>query len=280
MSLAPDHVAEVASNEPVQQHSRTPLPEKMHRPRHGVMAENAKFARLFSNAPGEVEDKLIKPFKCPRAAAPTREYAQPPRKRRKVNYAEIGDGTNLNEDGTHAAVDNREPLATRDANKFPVFEVKDKDVVFRKKFSVPLINKYAEHASRPAPALGMRIRANFVPKPLHDPSGEFAIVLYDPTVDDKSVEEQAKEEEAPKPVSKVHKSLADILGLKRQKEEHPKVAVVIDPKLAKVLRPHQIEGVKFLYRCTTGLIDPRANGCIMADEMGLGKTVRNLNLVG
>lgn len=31
---------------------------------------------------------------------------------------------------------------------------------------------------------------------------------------------------------------------------------------------------KFLYRCTTGLIDKNANGCIMADEMGLGKTVR------
>lgn len=30
---------------------------------------------------------------------------------------------------------------------------------------------------------------------------------------------------------------------------------------------------KFLYRCTTGMIDENANGCIMADEMGLGKTV-------
>jgi SNF2 family DNA or RNA helicase len=31
---------------------------------------------------------------------------------------------------------------------------------------------------------------------------------------------------------------------------------------------------QFLYRATTGLIDPNAHGCIMADEMGLGKTVR------
>lgn len=30
---------------------------------------------------------------------------------------------------------------------------------------------------------------------------------------------------------------------------------------------------QFLYRCTTGLIDRNANGCIMADGMGLGKTV-------
>jgi hypothetical protein len=31
--------------------------------------------------------------------------------------------------------------------------------------------------------------------------------------------------------------------------------------------------LQFLFRCTTGLIDKNANGCIMADEMGLGKTV-------
>lgn len=72
----------------------------------------------------------------------------------------------------------------------------------------------------------------------------------------------------------MHKSLADILGIKKKVEgEVKKVAVVIDPRLAKVLRPHQVEGVKFLYRCTTGMIDEKANGCIMADEMGLGKTV-------
>jgi DNA repair and recombination RAD54-like protein len=71
----------------------------------------------------------------------------------------------------------------------------------------------------------------------------------------------------------MHKSLADILGLKKKVEDRPKVPVVIDPRLAKVLRPHQIEGVKFLYRCTTGLIDANAHGCIMADGMGLGKTV-------
>jgi DNA repair and recombination RAD54-like protein len=34
---------------------------------------------------------------------------------------------------------------------------------------------------------------------------------------------------------------------------------------------------QFLYRATTGLIDPNANGCIMADEMGLGKTVSRLS---
>jgi hypothetical protein len=46
--------------------------------------------------------------------------------------------------------------------------------------------------------------------------------------------------------SKVHKSLAEILGIPKRGDpvEQAKVAVVIDPKIAKVLRPHQIEGVK------------------------------------
>lgn len=46
--------------------------------------------------------------------------------------------------------------------------------------------------------------------------------------------------------NKVHKSLAEILGIQKRGEpvEQPKVAVVIDPKIAGVLRPHQIEGVK------------------------------------
>lgn len=131
----------------------------------------------------------------------------------------------------------------------------------------------------------MRTGAVFVAKPLHDPSGEFAIVLYDPTIDDKpknvqEVEKKAEEEDKPTlDVPIMHRSLADILGLKKKVDDHPKIPVVIDPRLAKVLRPHQIEGVKFLYRCTTGMIDDKANGCIMADEMGLGKTLQCIALM-
>lgn len=143
-------------------------------------------------------------------------------------------------------------MANRDINKFPVFKVKDKEALFRQRFAVPLINKEsgAYNPSRPAPTLGMRTGAVFIAKPLHDPSGEFAIVLYDPTVDDKpitmeTVEKVDGEEEKPKlDIPLMHKSLADILGLKKKVDDKPKIPVVIDPKLAKILRPHQVEGVK------------------------------------
>ena len=177
-------------------------------------------------------------------------------------------------------------LANRDINKFPVFKVKDKDSTFRTRFAVPLINKDVGGYSAPrsVPALGMRTGATFIAKPLHDPSGEFAIVLYDPTIDDKPLSqkqvEEKEEEGKPKlDVPIMHRSLADILGLKKEVGEKPKIPVVIDPRLAKVLRPHQVEGVKFLYQCTTGMLDKNANGCIMADEMGLGKTLQCITLM-
>lgn len=44
--------------------------------------------------------------------------------------------------------------------------------------------------------------------------------------------------------------------------------------LARQLRPHQREGVEFLYGCLLGFKHPEYFGCILADEMGLGKTVQ------
>ena len=167
-----------------------------------------------------------------------------------MNYAGA-DGA-ADDEGASWTNDERLALANRDVNKFGVFRVKDKESTFKKRFSVPFINKGAGgyDASRPAPTLGMRQGATFVVKPLHDPSGEFAIVLYDPTVDEKPESSQAnknEEETDEKPKLDeplVHKSLADILGIKKKVEGRPKVPVVIDPKLAKILRPHQVEGVK------------------------------------
>lgn len=88
---------------------------------------------------------------------------------------------------------------------------------------------------------------------------DHAIVLYDPTIDDKPSPEEAeaarleveekkkKAEEEKLRGGSVHKSLKEILGIVSEKDKVKKdvrVPVVIDPRLTKVLRPHQIEGVK------------------------------------
>ena len=44
--------------------------------------------------------------------------------------------------------------------------------------------------------------------------------------------------------------------------------VFVPPALAKWLRPHQREGVLFMYECVMGLKDFTGNGCILADDMG------------
>ncbi|KAJ6160419.1 hypothetical protein N7470_003815 [Penicillium chermesinum] len=57
------------------------------------------------------------------------------------------------------------------------------------------------------------------------------------------------------------------------------VDVVVDPLLTKSLRPHQREGVKFLYECVMGMRDFNGEGAILADDMGLGKTLQTITLL-
>jgi DNA repair and recombination RAD54-like protein len=158
--------------------------------------------------------------------------------------------------------------------------------VLSKKFKVPtMVSKPDQHGkTMPLPVepinnnfgerktLGIRRRAGHMMRALYDHTAEGAIVLWDP--DNQPVQEEIKIT-TDKPKKK--KTLAEILGLK--KEERKLGHVVVDPALARVLRPHQIEGVKFMYQCATGKVYPDAYGCIMADEMGLGKTLQCITLV-
>ncbi|KAI8461790.1 P-loop containing nucleoside triphosphate hydrolase protein [Phakopsora pachyrhizi] len=146
--------------------------------------------------------------------------------------------------------------------------------------------------------LGARPQPVYAPRPLHDPLSDTAIVLWDPTVDDRPAPKSVPEGEPERTPQEIeeertrlkleeermrgpHKSLPELLGIKKggAQKEVQKVAVVLDPKLSKTLRPHQVEGVKFLYKCATGMVEQGALGCIMADEMGLGKTLQCITLL-
>jgi DNA repair and recombination RAD54-like protein len=184
---------------------------------------------------------------------------------------------------------------------FPVYRPKSSTNTLESKFRLPGMKKKGVLLDlKPSyKVLGTRKPGEFIPRPAHDPLEEHAIVLWDPTVDDlelqreqekferekllKDQEQERLENALEKERRKFHKSLAEILGLtadseKRKKNLSKKVAVVIDPIVGRKLRPHQVEGVKFLYKCTTGMTDENAFGCIMADEMGLGKTVNLFSL--
>eukprot|EP00004_Rigifila_ramosa_P016772 TRINITY_DN4015_c0_g1_i1.p1 TRINITY_DN4015_c0_g1~~TRINITY_DN4015_c0_g1_i1.p1 ORF type:complete len:791 (-),score=205.35 TRINITY_DN4015_c0_g1_i1:31-2403(-) len=55
--------------------------------------------------------------------------------------------------------------------------------------------------------------------------------------------------------------------------------ILVDTALTKLLRPHQREGVKFMFDCVMGLKIDGAYGCILADDMGLGKTFQSITLL-
>uniref|UniRef100_A0A182JU96 Transcriptional regulator ATRX n=1 Tax=Anopheles christyi TaxID=43041 RepID=A0A182JU96_9DIPT len=62
-----------------------------------------------------------------------------------------------------------------------------------------------------------------------------------------------------------------------------KQAICVHPDIVKLLKPHQIEGIKFMYDNTYGSVDalPKhsGSGCILAHCMGLGKTLQMISLL-
>ncbi|CAL8088824.1 unnamed protein product [Calicophoron daubneyi] len=119
---------------------------------------------------------------------------------------------------------------------------------------------------------------------------EDAILLGDSDDDDKapdSVIEVSDGEEEPDEVEteicelRDAANLADssgriILNPTRSKEDEPEVALA--PQIARVIKPHQVSGVRFLYDNLVENMERFQNtegfGCILAHSMGLGKTIQ------
>ena len=56
-------------------------------------------------------------------------------------------------------------------------------------------------------------------------------------------------------------------------------AIYICDRVAKVIKPHQVEGVRFLWREITADGDEGGQGCVLAHTMGLGKTMQSIALL-
>ncbi|KAF9178509.1 helicase [Haplosporangium sp. Z 11] len=97
------------------------------------------------------------------------------------------------------------------------------------------------------------------PQPRHKPDAPHAILL-------------------PRPSSS-HPRVAKGYGSKRPPGDVGLLDVVIDPILGQHLRPHQKEGVRFLYECVMQMKNINGQGAILADEMGLGKTLQTIALL-
>lgn len=235
--------------------------------------------RVPTTNDGKVVDRLQestrvnKPFKPPTLAVSI-DRVQPQRKRKRVSYqgqqaddsdseAELARKKKKKKDDKDGNYHNEEDLLAA-VKKYPVYKPKPFEQVFgaSRRFSMPsMTNKDGESVPLfPSNvSLGIRPQAKIIPRPLHDPMEDHAIVLYDPTIDDRETDEEKKErekEEAKEKAAKEarektagmfnpHKSLKELLGENIDKKHKvDKVPVVIDPRLTKVLRPHQVEGVK------------------------------------
>uniref|UniRef100_A0AC34FN75 Uncharacterized protein n=1 Tax=Panagrolaimus sp. ES5 TaxID=591445 RepID=A0AC34FN75_9BILA len=75
-------------------------------------------------------------------------------------------------------------------------------------------------------------------------------------------------------ISKPEEIPHDAYVIQEPNERYPN-GVKIAPILAKVMRDHQKEGVKFLFNA----IHKGDNGAILADDMGLGKTLQSIALI-
>ena len=229
---------------------------------------------MLRRTPTTIDGKLVdkyqestrinKPFKVP---TPVVQRAQPQRKRKRVSYKETR-GTDDDTDSDSGSKKKRRSSVDTacppgEICPFPVYKPKPFNELFGpRRYTIPIMtNKDGEiiKTIQSNPSLGIRPQIQIIPRPLHDPMEDHAIVLYDPTVDTRETDEEKKarekeefraqaEKEAREKIAgqfNPHKSLRELLGGgKDKKTHHKKVPVVIDPRLSKVLRPHQVEGVK------------------------------------
>ncbi|KAF8970731.1 helicase [Entomortierella lignicola] len=122
--------------------------------------------------------------------------------------------------------------------------------------SITPIAKFKTHSAHFGHTVGAQ---TLTPQPRHNPKDTHAILL-------------------PRP-SATHSRVLNGFGSKRKPGDEGLVDVVVDPLLGQHLRPHQKEGVRFLYECVMQMRDINGQGAILADEMGLGKTLQTITLL-
>lgn len=134
-------------------------------------------------------------------------------------------------------------------------EVCEEDYISGRLFAPPARINGALSVRKQKPFRPLQIRsdkikgsADKLPLPLYDPKAEGAIILL-PSI---------------------------------MKDQISTVPVVLDPFLQKRMRPHQVEGVQFLFDCSVGQVirnGEGGEGAILADEMGLGKSLQAIALI-
>ncbi|KAJ4894010.1 Protein CHROMATIN REMODELING 25 [Raphanus sativus] len=156
----------------------------------------------------------------------------------------------------------RQPLLPR------VLSVSEGEAVCRKPFKPP-----CSHGYNTTGQLSRRLsaRKRFVPWGSSTP-----VVFALPTkLNESTTIEKDEEEEVVSLPPEIEPLVLWQLG-----ESDDATKISVHPLLVRFLRPHQREGVQFMFDCVSGLHgSENINGCILADDMGLGKTLQSITLL-
>ncbi|KAL4588733.1 hypothetical protein LXL04_001628 [Taraxacum kok-saghyz] len=160
----------------------------------------------------------------------------------------------------------RQPLLPR------VLSVTEREAVLKKPFKPPSSDGYSDQNQN----LNRRLwaRKRFVPWGSNRPALIPITNTFNLPV---STEEEIREESA-----KLPPDIEPLFLWQPEKSENTDVnstPIEVDHMLVKFLRPHQREGVQFMFDCVSGLCTADINGCILADDMGLGKTLQSITLL-
>ncbi|XP_066319606.1 DNA repair and recombination protein RAD54-like isoform X1 [Miscanthus floridulus] len=160
----------------------------------------------------------------------------------------------------------RQPLIPR------ILSVSDAAAIARKPFKPPCQNGYSDNNEQLARRLSARKR--FVP---WGSTQTFAVIhhLPQPPV---VASDSSSEKEEPLPPG-----IEPLILWQRdecEKENCNSASIEVDHLLVRYLRPHQREGVQFMFDCVSGSLSADGiSGCILADDMGLGKTLQSITLL-
>ncbi|KAL7156802.1 hypothetical protein ABFS83_02G033500 [Erythranthe nasuta] len=165
-------------------------------------------------------------------------------------------------------------LEVKRQSLFPrVYSVIDGDAASRKPFKPPSSSGYSDNKEELARRLCARKR--FVPWGSNKPVlVNITNMLSAPT----TIENDEPEESVSLPPGIEPLVLWQVEESKEGDNDF--ASIIVDPLLVKFLRPHQREGVQFMFDCVSGALSAaNINGCILADDMGLGKTLQSITLL-
>ncbi|KAF5757912.1 putative DNA helicase chromatin remodeling SNF2 family [Helianthus annuus] len=153
-----------------------------------------------------------------------------------------------------------------------VYSVSEREAVLKKPFKPPCADGYSNQNEQLIRRLCARKR--FVPWGSNRP----ALI----PITNRLNAHVSVEAEVPEEVTKLPPDIEPLILWQPENLEDGDCSLIpieVDHILVKFLRPHQREGVQFMFECVTGLCTPDINGCILADDMGLGKTLQSITLL-